>query len=161
MKLKLYAVLIISILTFSLTAVKAQTTTTPEFSPSHLQAAERMVEASDILNNMQKVFPTIIKTQASQVPEAQRATFIDVMQKFFAKYVNDDAIKKAFVPIYAETYSEEELNHISDFLLSPAGKAMTAKQPELLTKSMQWGQNVVLEHKDELVEMLKDAFHEK
>lgn len=161
MKIKVYAVLIFSILTLSLHSVKAQTTGTTEFTPSHLQAAERMIEASGMLQNMQQVFPTIIKTQANQIPEAQRATFIAVMQNFFNKYVNDDAIKKAFIPIYASAYTEDELNKISAFLSSPAGKAMTSKQPELVAKGMQWGQSVVLDHKQELEQMMKDAFHEK
>lgn len=159
MTIKSYAVLLISILTLCFTSIHAQTT--PELTPSHLHAAERMVEASGLLQNMQKLFPTIIKNQAAQLPEDKRAAFGSVMQKFFDKYITNDAIKKAFIPIYASAYTEDELNQIADFLSSPAGKAMTEKQPELMTKGMQWGQSVVLDHKDELKQMMKEAFNEK
>ena len=159
MTIKSYAVLLISILTLCFTSTYAQIT--PQSTPSHLYAAERMVEASGMLQNMQKVFPTIIKSQAAQLPEDKRAAFVVVMQNFFDKYITIDAVKKAFIPIYASAYSEDELNQIADFLSSPAGKAMQEKQPELLTKSMQWGQSIALEHKEELQQMLKEAFNEK
>ena len=132
MTIKSYAVLLISILTLCFTSTHAQTT--PELTPSHLHAAERMVEASGMLQNMQKVFPTIIENQATRLPEDKRAAFSAVMQKFFDKYITSDELKKAFIPIYASAYTEDELNQIADFLSSPAGKAMTEKQPELVAK---------------------------
>jgi hypothetical protein len=160
MKIKLSIVLFISMITLCFTTAKAQTSAT-EFTPAHLHAAERMLEASGVLGNMQKMFASVIQNQALQVPEDKRAAFTDVMKKFFAKYVTDEEIKKDFIPIYATEFSEQELNQIADFLLSPAGKAMTAKQPELMSKGMLWGQKIGEDHKQELEDMMKAAFNEK
>jgi hypothetical protein len=38
---------------------------------------------------------------------------------------------------------------------------MTEKEPDLMAKSMKWGQDAVQAHKDELEAMMKDAFGEK
>ncbi len=158
MKTKL--ILSACILFLCFTNIKAQTTTN-SFTPSHLKAAERMLDASGMLGHMQQLFAGVIQNQANTLPEDKRAVFIKVMQQFFAKYVTDDEIKKAFIPIYASEYSEDELNKISDFLLTPAGKAMTDKQPDLMNKGMAWGQNLGMAHKAELEDMMKQAFNEK
>jgi len=120
-----------------------------------------MLDASGMLGHMQQLFAGVIQNQANTLPEDKRAVFIKVMQQFFAKYVTDDEIKKAFIPIYASEYSEDELNKISDFLLTPAGKAMTDKQPDLMNKGMAWGQNLGMAHKAELEDMMKQALGSK
>lgn len=160
MKIKLITILSIGFLCLLFTVSRAQTLTEPTavtYTPSHLHAAERMIDASDVILNMQKTFGVIIQNQAQRLPEDKRQAFTSVMNKFIDKYVTPEELKKAFSTIYASEYSEEELNSIADFLLTPAGKAMTAKQPELLNKGMQWGQNLALSHKDELETMMKDA----
>lgn len=161
MKIKVHAVLIFSILTFCLTTVKAQTTGTAEFTPAHLHAAERMIEASDILGRLQKTFAVVIQNQSQQLPEDKRQAYVTAMNKFIAKYITPEEVKKVYTTIYASEFTEDELNSIADFLFTPAGKAMTEKQPELLNKGMQWGQNIALAHKDELETMMKDAMAKK
>ena len=123
MKIKLSMLLLCSMVAFCFSNAKAQTAT---FTQGQLHAAERVIDASGISDNLHKVFATVIQSRAQQLPEDKRATFTDVMTRFFQKYVNADEVKKAFVPIYAAAFSETELNQIADFLSSPAGKAMTA-----------------------------------
>jgi hypothetical protein len=135
--------------------------TTANYPPEQLKAAERLLQAADVGNTLQKSFASVIQTQAQQVPEDKRAAFIDVMNKFFAKYITMEAVTQGLVPIYASEYSTDELNKIADFLSTPAGKAMTEKEPDLMAKSMKWGQDAVQAHKDELEAMMKDAFGEK
>ncbi|MFI5157463.1 MAG: DUF2059 domain-containing protein [Sphingobacteriales bacterium] len=160
MKIKLFAILFIGFLCLFFSDSRAQTSTVT-YTPSHLHAAERMIDASDVLSNLQKTFAIVIQNQAQRLPEDKRQAFTVVMNKFFTKYITPEEVKKDFATIYASEYTEDELNSIADFLLTPPGKAMTNKQPELINKGMQWGQNIVLAHKDELETMMKDAMGEK
>jgi hypothetical protein len=137
--------------------VKAQTPA-PGFSESHLKAAERMLIASGLQDNFHKLFSSIIETQSKQLPENKRMPFTKVMNKFLDKYVSWDILKAAFEPIYANEFTEDELNQIATFLSSPAGKKMTAAQADLYKKGGEWGQNIFREHNQELEEMMKAEF---
>ncbi len=154
MKIKLSVLLLCSMMALCFTNAKAQTQT---FTPGQIHAAERVIEASGIIDNMQKILGSVAQNQSVQLPEEKRAAFIKVMTEFFNKYVTNDEIKKAFVPIYAAEFTEDQLNQIADFLSSPAGKAMTAKQPELMNQGMQWGRKIGEEHREELQKMMEDA----
>lgn len=158
MKFKLTLITLTGALLFSITGVKAQTTT---FTPSHLKAAERMLIASGIETNLQKMFGTLIETQAQRLPIDKRTAFKNAMNKFINKYVTFDDVKKAFIPIYAEEYSEAELNQIADFLSSPAGIKMTEKQAIMFQKGGAWGQKIFTDHQAELEQMMKDEMAKK
>src|ERR1700761_5735729 len=121
MKIKFALVVFISVFTLCFKNSKAQTNPPPtvaqlqtaaNFTPSQLKAAERLFNASRVLENLQKAFANVMQVQAQQIPEDKRAVFISVMQKFCTKYFTDDVLKKGMVPIYASLYSEVELNQI-------------------------------------------------
>ncbi len=160
MKANLKLILLTTFLIVFFNKVKAQTPET-HFTPEHLHAAERVIDATDVVQNVQKIFEAVIEKQAAQVSEEKRAAFVDVMHKFFGKYGTDEQIRKTFIPIYAADFSEDELNQIADFLSTPAGKALLEKQPDLVNKRLTWGQKISEEHKDELQAMLQEAFKDK
>lgn len=160
MKATVKLILLTTFLTICFNNVKAQTPGT-QFTPEHLHAAERVIDATDVVQNVQKIFEAVIEKQAVQVSEEKRAAFVDVMHKFFGKYGTDEQIRKIFIPIYAADFSEDELNQIADFLSTPAGKAMLAKDPILANKRLSWGQKISEEHKAELQAMLQEAFKDK
>ncbi|HEY2583164.1 MAG TPA: DUF2059 domain-containing protein [Mucilaginibacter sp.] len=155
MKLKL-RLITLGVLFLTITSVKAQTDSS-HFAPSHLQAAERMLVASGMQETMQKIFNQMFAIQSKQLPENQRPAFNDVMNKFVEKYANWEQLKAAFMPIYASEFSEDELNKMSDFLSTPAGKAMMTKQPELWQKGAEWGMKLGQDHRPELEQMMKEA----
>lgn len=160
MKTTVKLVLLTTFLTICFNHVKAQTPET-HFTPEHLHAAERVIDATDVVQNVQKIYEAVIQKQAAQVSEEKRAAFVDVMHKFFGKYGTDEQIKKIFIPIYAADFSEDELNQMADFLSTPAGKAMLEKDPILANKRLSWGQKISEEHKAELQAMLQEAFKDK
>ncbi len=88
-------ILLTTFLTICFNNVKAQTPET-QFTPEHLHAAERVIDATDAVQNIQKIFEAVIEKQAAQVSEEKRAAFVDVMHKFFGKYGTDEQIKKRF-----------------------------------------------------------------
>jgi len=160
MKATVKLILLTTFLTICFNNVKAQTPQT-RFTPEHLHAAERVIDATDVVQNVQKIFEAVIEKQAAQVSEEKRVAFKDVMHKFFGKYGTDEQIKNVFIPIYAADFSEDELNQIADFLSTPAGKALLEKDPILANKRLTWGQKISEEHKDELQAMLQQAFKDK
>ena len=160
MKTTVKLILFTTFLTICISCVKAQTPET-QFTPEHLHAAERVIDATDVVQNVQKIYEAVIQKQAAQVSEEKRAAFVDVMHRFFGKYGTDEQIKKIFIPIYAADFSEDELNQIADFLSTPAGKAMLEKDPILANKRLSWGQKISEEHKAELQAMLQEAFKDK
>ena len=153
--MKLNLITLIALLVLSTTCLRAQTAA-PAFTASHLKAAERMLIASGIQTNLQKLFTTIIETQSERLPEEKRTVFINAMNKFLGKYASWANLKTAFEPLYATEFSEDELNQISGFLTSPAGKKMVEKQPNLFKKGGEWGQKIFQEHQEELEQMMKD-----
>lgn len=69
----------------------------------------------------------------------QKTIYQDYQQKLnqlLTSYLNWDKMKPVMVQVYAETYTDEELDGILTFYRSPAGQAMVAKSPQLMTKSM-------------------------
>ncbi|MDW5264750.1 MULTISPECIES: DUF2059 domain-containing protein [Acidobacteriaceae] len=70
---------------------------------------------------------------------AQQTVYDDYQQRIgnlITGSVNWDKMKPIMVQVYDETYTEEELDGILSFYRSPAGKAMVAKAPQLMSKSM-------------------------
>ena len=48
-----------------------------------------------------------------------------------------DKIKNDYISMYADTYTEEELQGQITFYKSPVGQATVSKEPELVKKSME------------------------
>jgi hypothetical protein len=158
MNFKLTLITFAGVLLFGTAKVNAQTTT---FTPSHLKAAERLIIASGLERNIQRTFTTMIEMKSQSLPIDKREGFGRGMHRFIDKYITFEDLKKAFEPIYASEYTEEELNQIADFLSTPAGIKMTERQPELFKKSATWGQNLVLEHQADLEQIMKEEFAKK
>jgi hypothetical protein len=55
----------------------------------------------------------------------------------------DDMIAE-MVPMYAETYTLDEIHQLTAFYASPLGQKMQAKMPELMNRSMQISQRVIM-----------------
>lgn len=55
----------------------------------------------------------------------------------------DDMVKE-MVPVYAETYSLEEIQQLTAFYASPIGQKMLAKMPQLMSRSMEIGNRVMM-----------------
>ncbi len=96
-------------------AINAKTDLTPEQKAEALQKADESIQGS--IGQMQAVFsdPTLV----------------------------DDMIAE-MVPLYAETYTLDEIRQLTAFYASPLGQKMQAKMPELMNRSMQISQRVMM-----------------
>ena len=145
--------LLIALLLFCLVG-KAQTSITP----SHLKAAEEVLNASGADTLFQSSISTILKQSSTRLPEEKRATFIAVMNKFMARYISWDLLKDQMAGLYAQEFTEKELKDIIVFYNSPTGKKLNQKQPLLFQKSAMLGQQAVQGHQVELQQMIEEAF---
>jgi hypothetical protein len=65
------------------------------------------------------------------------------MMALIADRLSWEKAKPAYIRIYAETFSESEVDGILAFYKSPAGQAMLDKMPQLMQKSMEVGQQLM------------------
>lgn len=70
-------------------------------------------------------------------PEQKTAydSYQQKLDQLLASYLNWDKMKPVMVQAYTETYTDQELDGILNFYRSPAGQAMIAKSPELMSKT--------------------------
>ncbi len=75
-------------------------------------------------------------------PEAtvQMQKMMDVMAEEFSW----EKMKVDFITLYADTFTDDELKAIIAFYKTPAGQAFIAKQPELMKRSMEVSQRVMI-----------------
>lgn len=68
-----------------------------------------------------------------------------------------DAIGPAFVKLYAEAFTDEELDGMVAFYRSPAGQAMARKSPELMNKVNEISQQRMLAAAPEFQKIVQEA----
>lgn len=95
---------------------------------------------SQMLGQMSERMKASADQQAASMhmtPE-QKTAYDGYQQKLnqlLASYLNWDKMKPVMVQAYSETYTDQELDGILNFYRSPAGQAMVAKSPELMSKT--------------------------
>lgn len=154
MKIKQFLTLV-GLLLFA-AKINAQTPT--NFSASHLKASENMLLATGIDKSMATMTANVVDAFSNNVPEQNRAQFKTVLNNFFKKYLNWESVKDDFKRIYAEEFSEEELNQLVKFYNTPLGKKVNEKMPILQQKGMQLGQKIVQDHQEELQAEIQKNF---
>lgn len=125
---------------------------TPLFAHADEASKKAKVEELMQLTNVNQLMPQMLgqvsermKASAAEqsanlkLTPAQQTVYDDYQQKIsnlITGSVNWDKMKPIMIQVYTETYTEEELDGILSFYRSPAGKAMVAKAPQLMSKSM-------------------------
>jgi len=121
-----------------------------------LSHSDRMMTQSlDQMKNM--VLAQVSK--ADMPAEARQAS--EEMQKKMMAMIADrlswDKAKPVFIKVYADTFTEPEIDGILAFYKSPAGQAMLDKMPQLMQKSMAAGQQLMGDVQPEIERMMKEA----
>ena len=68
---------------------------------------------------------------------------------------NWETLKPAFIQLYAETFTEEELQGMIEFYKTPVGQKWIEKQPELQAATMQKMQAIMREAQPRIQEAIK------
>lgn len=126
---------------------------------SHLQAARNLLLASHMDQSYGKMIDQILDAQTKSAP--QLAKMREPMKEFFTKYMGWDAMKDDLAKIYADNFTEQELNDITAFYKTPTGTKMSQALPSLMAEGAQLGQRRVQEHMGELKEMIEKSMAEQ
>lgn len=130
-----------------------RTTGADTISPSHLAAAEEMLEANEAEKGIRDGMRAYFDLQSQQNPLMlpYRAT----MEAFARKYLVWSDLEPKLARIYAELLTEDQLRAATAFLRTPAGRALTAHQADLQRAMMQVTQEELQAHTAELQQMIQ------
>lgn len=68
-----------------------------------------------------------------------------------------DKMKAQFVELYASIFTESELKGLIEFYRSPVGQTFIRKQPELMQKSMELNQRMMMNLQPKLMQLMQEA----
>jgi hypothetical protein len=66
-------------------------------------------------------------------------------------------MRPSYIKLYSETFSEEEIGGMLAFYESPAGRAMLAKMPTLLTKLIEVAQAQMNDLQPEIQRIMRES----
>lgn len=114
------------------------------FQLMQIQKSIDQVSAQQV-TQAKSLIATMSSKQATS-PEQQKDmdAFLDKIAVITREAVNWQKLEPQFADLYAQTYTEEEIDGILVFYRSAVGQAMLAKQPELLAKSQALTQAQIL-----------------
>lgn len=120
-------------------AAWAETSQAPKLDPERLELAKRYVEASHVRDTFAAMLKSLMPAMLDQIarsnpkaPPELNAALSESMQEL-APEMMDKLLDRA-IPIYAETYTKDELQAIVTFVSSPAGQSMIAKSPQVTAR---------------------------
>jgi len=145
--------ILLTLVLFTFGAVQAQTQTQTQPKTGHYKAAEEMLLAMNMKQNLQESIDQMLAVQIKNNPSMQPAEA--TLKEFFGKYMTWDALKEDYINIYMNEFTEKELKDMTKFFSTPSGKKMASKQSVISMKGMQLGQEKVQAHMGELQEMLQ------
>jgi uncharacterized protein len=118
-------------------------------------ADQMMKQAFEQMKTMQ-----MAEVNKLQLPAESRQSAQEVQQKILTlvqERLSWDRLKPMMVKIYADTFTEEDLDGIINFYKSPAGKSLMQKMPLLMQRSMAMGQEAVGDLGPEIKKIIEEA----
>jgi hypothetical protein len=95
------------------------------------------------INGNPNMTPQQKAEQLAKVDENVQAAVTEAHAVFSDPTLVDDMIAE-MVPLYAETYTLDEIHQLTAFYASPLGQKMQATMPALMSRSMQISQRVMM-----------------
>lgn len=120
----------------------------PSVSPEKTEAVKKLFDVMKMKETMSATMSAGLDPQLQQmaqlgVSEAGLAKMKKEMIAFLEEVMAWDSIEGELINLYAETFSVDELNAISEFYATPAGQKMIENTPALTGKSMMLAQERV------------------
>jgi hypothetical protein len=115
--------------------------------------AEILLNTMGMESAMDQSMSQMLDLQLQQNPAL--APYRNVMVEFFRKHISWTSLKPAFLEIYTEAFTAEELREINAFYATDTGKKTIEKMPLLMTQGGQIGISRVQDNIEELQEMIK------
>lgn len=98
----------------------------------------------------------MIGGRATPQQKEQLATFQNQIFELVNSRMGWKALEPEYIELYAQSFTDEELDAIIAFYKSPAGVSMIAKTPELTQKAMALSQRKAAEMMPEVQKMVRD-----
>ena len=144
---------------------------------ANAQEASRRAMAEELLNLMnvqesiQKSIAMLKEMIPAQMEKINQATGQAIvpsnvsshtgkMMDVIAQELSWNKMKDDYITLYAETYTEDEMKGIIAFYKSPAGQAFTKKQPELMKRSMELNQKLMIQIMPKILSMMTQELKE-
>ncbi len=121
--------------------------------------AVKLLKVTNTDKNIKESLQKMLDAQSAQNPMFKE--YRHVLEKFYDKYLNWDAIKNDLAQIYVEAFTTEELKGLIKFYKTPLGKKVAEKLPELTQKGYRMSLENVQKHQGELMEMLQKEMEKK
>jgi uncharacterized protein len=130
--------------------------------------ASRMAKAQELLQvaKMDQGFKQLleraqatVKAQSTRqaTAPADKAALEEKISPILAQQLNWETLKPQYVKVYADTYTEEELDAILAFYKSPAGQAWFAKSSEVGEKARKITQQAIQDAQAQVRKVLDQA----
>ena len=125
---------------------------------------ERLLDAMNADATINQLFEQIKTMTAAQMPPGatpeQTAKAREVQDKILdlvKSRISWDKMRPSYIKLYSETFSEEEIGGMLAFYESPAGRAMLAKMPTLLTKLIEVAQTQMNDLQPEIQRIMRES----
>jgi hypothetical protein len=105
--------------------------------------AQARMAATAAINGNPNLSPQQKEEELKKVDAATQDAAAQAHAVFSDPTLVDDMLAE-MVPLYAETYTLDEIRQLTAFYASPLGQKMQAKMPELMNRSMQISQRVMM-----------------
>ena len=117
--------------------------------------AEELLIVMEVPASVEKTFTMLKEMLPAQMAGMKEATGqedvpaeatsrTNKMLDMMAEELSWDKMKEDYITVYAETFTEEEMEGIIAFYKSPPGQAFLAKQPVLMKRTMAMTQEVMM-----------------
>ena|ERR1700676_488942 len=125
---------------------------------------QRLLTVMNADNMIDQMFEQIKAMTASQVPPGvspeQIAKAHEIQNKIMdvvKAHISWEKMRPQYVKLYAETFTDEEVNGMLAFYESPAGRAMLEKMPALVTKIMEVAQGQMKDVLPEIQRIIRES----
>jgi hypothetical protein len=115
--------------------------------------AEKFLNSLDMENSMNQSVDQMVSLQLSQNPAL--APYKEIMQTFFNKHMSYKILKADLINIYANAFTESELQEINAFYQTPTGKKTIKQMPLLMRKGGEIGAERIKKNMPELQQLIK------
>lgn len=136
-----------------------------QISPEKLQKVERLLDLTRVERTVETMAPMaskrlgqMLQKRAPKMGDQQRTQLVQTAADTFR--AGRDELTQALIPVYAQTFTIEELDHMLAFYDSPTGQAISQKMPQAVGAARQisrrWSQQMAQQAMTEVREEAAD-----
>ncbi len=129
--------------------------------------AEELLNVMNVKESIEQSFAMVKKMIPAQMAQMKQATGetnipsnvssqTDKMMDMMAEELSWNKLKDGYIALYAEIFTDEEMKGLIAFYKSPVGQAFVQKQPEVMKRSMELSQKLMMQIMPKIQAMSKE-----